>query len=95
MAHYHWGCATVFINNGCLNCALVPPVPLQADRYCTSTSARQLTDGLQIIEVPQRAREAIPQPKLQPTLSKETRNSCQPAQLSRASHRPFCYSGQE
>lgn len=80
----------VFINNGHLDCALVQPVPLQADRSCL-TSAWQHADGLQIIEVPLRAREAIPQPPLQPTLSKETRSSCQPAQLSRASYRPFIF----
>ena len=49
----------------------------------------QQSTGLQIIEASTSAREVIPQPKLQPNLSKETRRRWQFALLSRAPRKPF------
>ena len=49
----------------------------------------QQSTGLQIIEASTSAREVIPQPKLQPNLSKETRRRWQIALLSRAPCKPF------
>lgn len=49
----------------------------------------QQSKGLQIIEASTQAREVIPQPKLQPNLSKETRRRWQFALLSRAPRKPF------
>ena len=51
----------------------------------------QQSTGLQIIEASTQAREVIPQPKLQPNLSKEIRRCWQFALLSRAPRKPFNY----
>ena len=75
--------------NGPLSRALVQGPPLQAIWSCISPIDWQQLTGLQIIEASTKAREVIPQPKLQPNLSKETRRRWQFALLSRAPRKPF------
>src|ERR1700712_927225 len=85
-----WGMHVGVHINGHLGCALVRGPPLKAIWYCiihcTATSG-WIAGNWSYIQ----PREAIPQPQLQPNLSKEIRRRRQFAHPSRAACKPFAH----